>query len=316
MTDTAYRIPRHSVGLTIFLLMAGATLGAVWGLFLSSFVATASLAAGGPLALLIAGPLLFAIYGVGTTYIVFGAPLWALFGGMWFAASSSRDTGSAATQMGVTFFSKSHPINQATQQMAQQLDLPPVRYVGWFGSDDVNAFAMGTSNRYALVAVSKGAIENLSQEQLDAVIAHELGHIASNDMERMTYALGVRESLTFFLIFRGLKKFARWVFTPLSELELLRFSRAREFTADAISAHLTSSEAMISVLETLKGAKLEPQPHNQAFVMMAALGDNTLFSTHPSLDDRINALRALPVSTSVQQPDQETSVPSPQPISS
>ncbi|MBD3755613.1 MAG: M48 family metalloprotease, partial [Gammaproteobacteria bacterium] len=131
-----------------------------------------------------------------------------------------------------------------------------------------------------------------------------------------TYALGVRESLTFFLIFRGLKKFARWVFTPLSELELLRFSRAREFTADAISAHLTSSKAMISVLETLKGAKLEPQPHNQAFVMMAALGDNTLFSTHPSLDDRINALRALPVSTSVQQPDQETSVPSPQPISS
>jgi len=316
MTDTTYSIPQHSLASTIFLLVLGAELGAIWGLFLAFIGSTAAVAAGGPLALLIAAPLLFAVYGVGTMYVIFGAPLWALLGGAWFATESSGDTGFAARRAGVTLFSDSHPINQTAQRMAGELNLPPIPFVGWFDSGDINAFAMGTGNRNALIAISKGAIDKLTGVQVDAVIAHELGHVASNDMQRMTYALGIQESLTWFLIFRGLKKIARWVFTPLSELELLRFSRKREFTADAISAHLTSTDAMISVLETLKSAKTAPKTHNQATVMMSALGDNTWLSTHPSLDDRINALRALSVATPVDRTDIETSASSPQPISS
>ncbi|WP_298966445.1 M48 family metalloprotease [uncultured Roseibium sp.] len=301
MTDTNWHIPKHSVALTIFLLALGAEIGALWGLFLAFLGATATLAAGGPLALLLAGPLLLATHGVGTVYVVFGVPAWALVAGTTFAIESSGDTGTTAKRLGVTFVSESHPINQTVQRMASELNLPPIPYVGWFDSDDINAFAMGTAHYNSLIAVSKGAIETLSREQINAVIAHELGHIASNDMQRMTYALGVRDSLTWFLIKRGFKKFARWVFTPLSELELLRFSRQREFTADAISAHLTSPEAMISVLETLKGAEIEPQTHHQPTVMMSASFDGSWLSTHPPLDTRIAALLEFTAPTSKTQ---------------
>jgi len=291
MTTKEYKVPRHSVAATIFLLVLGAEIGALWGLFLAFIGATAALTAGGPLALLIAGPLILAVYGVGTLYIVFGVPIWALLGGSMFAVRASGERGSPSQAMGVTFWSESHPINQVTQRMAHELSLPKIPYVGWFNSDDINAFAMGTTPHNALVALSKGAIDKLSKPELDAVIAHELGHIASNDMARMTYALGIRDSLTWFLIFRGLKKIARWFFTPFSELELLRFSRNREFTADAISAHLTSPEAMISVLEKLKGADIAPQTHHQPTVMLSASFDGSWLSTHPPLNARIAALQ-------------------------
>lgn len=293
MTEATYTVPRHSVAATVLILVIGATIGAVWGLILAFISGTAMVTAGGPLALLIAGPLLFAVFGLSTTWVVIGTPLWALIGGGIFATQASGDMGSAARILGVTFFTDEHPITQATQWMAKQLGLPPVRFVGWYDADEINAFAMGTSQDYALIAVSKGAIDNLSKEQLDAVLAHELGHVASNDMARMTYARGVREALTFFLLFQGLKKFARWVFTPFSELELLRFSRQREFTADEISAHLTSPDAMISVLESLKASAVKTPTDDWTMIKMAALGGDSWLSTHPPLDARIQALKAL-----------------------
>ena len=310
MTETDYRVPSHSVAGTIIILILGAELGALWGLVLAFVGSVAMTAAGGPLALLIAAPLLFAVYGVGTMYVVFGAPLWAFLGGSWFAVESSGDTGFAAKEMGVTFFPESHPIAQTAQRMAQELGLPPIRYVGWYNADEINAFAMGVAQDNALVAVSKGAVEKLSRAQLDAVIGHELGHVASNDMSRMTWARGIREALTCFLFFRGLKKLARWVFTPLSELELLRFSRAREFTADATAAHLTSAEAMISALKALDVRQAETKDDDFAMVKMAALGDSSWFSTHPPLQARIEALEALPAQSPAPETAlQETALP-------
>ncbi|PTW61693.1 heat shock protein HtpX [Breoghania corrubedonensis] len=303
MTDAAYSVPQHPIAPTVLLLTAGAALGAVWGLFLAFVGSTVMAAAGGPLALLIAAPLLFAVYGLGMMYVIIGVPLWGLLGGFMFGALASGKEGSAARDLGLTFFPESHPIAQTTQRMAKQLGLPPVAFIGWYNADDVNAFAMGVTQDDALIAVSQGAVEQLSKDQLDAVLAHELGHVASNDMARMTYARGVREALTFFLLFRGLKKLARWIFTPLSELELLRFSRAREFTADAISAHLTSPYAMISVLEALKDGKEEPRSDDRAMIMFAALGRDSWLSTHPPLEARIEALRASPSTPITRKPD-------------
>jgi heat shock protein HtpX len=293
MTDAGYSIPRHPVGSTAFILIVGAAFGALMVLVFTFFAATIGMAAGGPRVVLVFGPILLAIFGFGAVYVLVGVPVWALIGGLLFAARAASGGASPVVRAkGVTFFPESHPIHQTTQRMAAELGLPPIRHVGWYDAEFINAFAMGTKPDNALIAFSRGAVEKLSRDQLDAVIGHELGHVASNDMARMTYALGIREALSFFLVFQGLKKLARWIFTPLSELELLRFSRMREFTADAIGAHLTSPDAMISVLETLKRSKGEPGDDDLATVRMFAFGDRTWLSTHPPLEDRIAALKA------------------------
>lgn len=250
--------------------------------------------ASGPLAWFVYGPALVASYALAAAVGIYAIPLWTVVGGQLFAARASGTRGSAARQMGVTFFSDTHPISITTQHLAERMGLPPIRYIGWFPNEEINAFAMGNSRRNALIAVSKGAVERLTKHELSAVIAHELGHVASKDMARMTHARSLQEALTFFLIFRGLKQFARWVFTPLSELEILRMSRAREFTADRISAIMLGPESMISALERLREEKIRPRTHGHANVLMwSGFKGGGLFSTHPPLERRIARLRAL-----------------------
>jgi heat shock protein HtpX len=249
------------------------------------------IASGGPLAMMVLLPPLVATYGLTAALGVVVLPLWSMTGASFFASRASGQTGSAAKQMGVTFFSETHPISKVTQALAARMGLPPIAYIGWFPNEDINAFAMGNSQKNALVAVSKGAVERLTKHQLIAVIAHELGHVSSNDMARMTHAIGTQQALTFFLIFRGLKSFARWVFTPLSELEILRMSRAREFTADRIAAVMIGAEHMASALERLKEDTAQVPRSDMAKVMMwSGFKGGNLLSTHPSLDDRIAAL--------------------------
>lgn len=148
------------------------------------------------------------------------------------------------------------------------MGLPKIGYVGWYPAEDINAFAMGTRPCDAVIVASKGAVERLTRKQLIAVLAHELGHVASNDMARMTYARGLQRALTFFLVFRGLQQAARWIFTPLSELEILRMSRAREFTADRISAMVIGIDGMISALEKFLKEENQPQKNEYSNVMM------------------------------------------------
>lgn len=291
---TRYKPPVYSIALTVIILTVGAVIGALWG---------ATLVFGGNLFYLgLKHPIMFtlllapafATFAVSIMWVLIITPLWAIIGGYLFAGASAGKGGGAARALGVTFFSDGHPISQVTHSMTDYLEIAPVRFIGWYPSDDINAFAMGTDAENAMIGLSRGAVEKLSKRQLEAVIAHELGHVASNDMARMTYARGLRNALTFFLIFQGLKRLARWVFTPLSELELLRFSRAREFTADAISAHLTSPEAMISVLTELQNQKVKAQTKGLATAMMSAgFVKRSWLSTHPPLEDRIAALGAI-----------------------
>ena len=239
-------------------------------------------------------PLVVTSAGMSLLFVLVGTPLWAILGGAFFAGLANGKGGSVASHFGVKFFSDGHPIFQTTQDMAARLGLPPVKWVGWYDADDINAFTSGTGAKDTLIAFSKGAVERLSKDRFDAVVGHELGHIASNDVARMGYAEGVQDAMSFYLLFRGLRKFARWVFTPLSELELLRFSRKREFSADAIAARLTSPDAMIGALESLRDQETPVQTKGvPAQMLYAGFSTGDIFSTHPPIEARIAALEAL-----------------------
>jgi heat shock protein HtpX len=296
MTEKVPELPSYPVWPTILVMTFLALVGGfIW--WAATFAGSAAfIASGGPFAWFSMGPPLISAFGFAGSMGLMGLPLWTWAVGDHFADRAGGKTGSAAREMGVTFFSDTHPIAKVTQALAQRMGLPPVAHIGWFTNDDINAFAMGTSRDNALIAVSKGAVERLTKHQLIAVLAHELGHVASNDMARMTYARGAQEGLTFFLVWRGLKNFARWIFTPLSELELLRMSRAREYTADHIAAIMIGPEHMISALERLRGETIQPPKHGLANVMLwTGLRPGGILDTHPSIDQRIARLGERPL---------------------
>ncbi|MBG21329.1 MAG: hypothetical protein CML31_15485 [Rhizobiales bacterium] len=285
-------LPRHPVWPTMlfmtFLALVGAiiwwaaTLGVNAGIVISS----------GPFAWVTGGPALIAAYTMVGLVGAVAVPVWSLGAGLICADHACGAHGSTASTMNITFFSDTHPINKVTQALAERMGLPKVPHVGWYPAEEINAFAMGTSPNNALVALSKGAIERLTKQELIAIIGHELGHVVSGDMARMTLARNVQEGLSFFLLLRGLKTFVRWVFTPLSELELLRMSRAREYVADEISAIMLGSHHMIAALERLRDETLKPEPGRLANVMMwTGFVGPELLSTHPPLERRIERLR-------------------------
>jgi len=291
MTASNPDLPRHPLWPTVIILMIGAAVGALIGFMISFSSSVAAAASTGPAGWFTLGPLVIATFSAAAPFVLIGTPLWAVAGGRLFAGMACGKRGLAGT-MGVTFFSETHDISKVTQRLAEHMGLPPIAYIGWFPNEEINAFAMGTNPQNTLIALSKGAIERLSKKELIAVIGHELGHVASNDMARMAHAKGIQNALTFFLIFNGFKRIARWIFTPFSELELLRFSRAREFTADRISAMFLGPENMISALERLREEDIQPVTHGHANVLMwAGFSRGTVFSTHPTLEDRITRLR-------------------------
>ena len=142
--------------------------------------------------------------------------------------------------------------SEGRKELSKELGITPPKFVGWYPAENINAFAMGTNPDNTLVAFTQPAIETLTKEELDAIMAHELAHIANNDMKRMAIAYGAQEALTFFLVFRGFKRIAKWAFSPLTELEILRLSRKREYEADKIGGQLTSPEDMAAALQRIK----------------------------------------------------------------
>ena len=179
-----------------------------------------------------------------------------------------------------------------------------------------NAFATGAFRDSALVAVSTGLLESMSREEVEAVLGHEIGHVANGDMVTLTLIQGVVNTFVIFLsraigyiVDRVILKNDRgqgigfFVTVMVSQLVLgvfasmivAWFSRRREFRADAASAHLLGSpQPMVNALSRLGG--LQPGALPQA---MAASGISpspsalsALFSTHPPLEQRIAALQA------------------------
>jgi heat shock protein HtpX len=183
--------------------------------------------------------------------------------------------------------------------------------VGYYHSNEINAFATGATRNSSLVAVSSGLIENMQEHEVEGVIGHEVGHIANGDMVTMTLLQGVVNSFVMFLsriiafVFvsdkkRGVSWMAFFVIQMTIEMVLMvlgsvvisYFSRRREYRADAYSAKLVGKSKMISALKVLQ-QKFEPIEDHGAFkTMQIASGDSWfgLFSTHPKLSKRIKAL--------------------------
>ena len=206
------------------------------------------------------------------------------------------------------------------QAQAAGIGMPEV---GIFNSPEPNAFATGARRDASLVAVSTGLLERMNQNEAEAVLGHEITHIANGDMVTLTLIQGVVNTFVIFLsrilgdivdrtLFgRGrdgeersegngpayfiLVIVFQLVLGFLANLIVLWFSRYREFRADRGGASLSGRENMIAALERLKEAH-EPLP--QQFAAFGIAGDKSklakLFMSHPPLDERIAALRALP----------------------
>lgn len=189
--------------------------------------------------------------------------------------------------------------------------------VAIYDAPEVNAFATGMSRNKALVAVSSGLLRKMNQAEAEAVLAHEVSHVANGDMVTMTLLQGVLNTFVIFLsrvvgffvdrvVFRneqgaGLGFFltslvAQIVFGILATIIVHWFSRRREFRADAGGAELAGRDKMVSALEKLR-ATYEPSelPKQLSAFGIAGLGAEglkRLFMTHPPLEERINALKA------------------------
>jgi heat shock protein HtpX len=168
----------------------------------------------------------------------------------------------------------------------------------------------------ALVAVSTGLLRRMDQKSIEAVLGHEVSHVANGDMVTLTLIQGVVNTFVIFFsriignivdrtVFRNEdgRGPAYFVSVLVSELVLgilasvivLWFSRQREFRADQGGARLAGRESMISALENLKAAHQPLPAHLSAFGIAsggAAQGLKRLFMSHPPLDERIAALRA------------------------
>jgi heat shock protein HtpX len=188
--------------------------------------------------------------------------------------------------------------------------------VGVFDSPDMNAFATGARRNSALVAVSTGLLNAMSQREAEAVLAHEISHVANGDMVTLTLIQGVVNTFVIFIsrvightVDRVVFKTERgngpafWITVMITELVLgivatmivMWFSRYREFRADRGGATLAGRESMISALERLRQRHSAPLPDKlAAFGINGGIGGGLkrLFMTHPPLDERIAALRA------------------------
>lgn len=207
--------------------------------------------------------------------------------------------------------------------LAKKAGLPKMPEVGIYKSPELNAFATGPSRKNSLVAVSTGLIQRMDKKEVDAVIGHEITHVANGDMVTMTLLQGVINAFVMFLArvlaFLVSKLFSKdrdsdaspflyqiivfgleIVFMVLGSLVVASFSRYREYRADAGGARLVSPAAMIAALEALKrNLKIADPKQNQeainAFKISQTKGNSFLqwFSSHPPLDDRIARLRKL-----------------------
>jgi heat shock protein HtpX len=178
-----------------------------------------------------------------------------------------------------------------------------------------NAFATGAFKNSALVAVSTGLLESMTQEEVEAVVAHEVAHVANGDMVTMTLIQGVVNTFVVFLSRlvgyavdkqlnkdgngQGIGYFAtslicQIVFGILASMIVAWFSRQREFRADAGAAdYMGQPNSMISALSRLGGLAPGKLPQNiQASGISDRPGFLALFSTHPPIEDRIAALRS------------------------
>ncbi len=187
--------------------------------------------------------------------------------------------------------------------------------VAIFDSPDPNAFATGANRNNALVAVSTGLLQHMSQDEVEAVLAHEVSHVANGDMVTLALIQGVVNTFVIFLsrvighlVDRVVFKTERghgpafWITAIAAEMVLgilasiivMWFSRRREYRADAGGASLAGRHKMVSALERLQASVNQPHLPDQLAAFGISGGGSKfsdLFRSHPRLEDRIQALR-------------------------
>jgi heat shock protein HtpX len=204
----------------------------------------------------------------------------------------------------------------AVKRLAEQarIGMPEV---GIFDSEEMNAFATGARRNAALVAVSSGLLRSMSRTQVEAVLGHEISHVANGDMVTLALLQGVLNTFVIFLarIIGGIvdravlrndrqesgigffiaTMVAQFVLGIIASMIVCWYSRRREFRADRGGADLAGTGSMIDALQMLKRSQGQPMPQQ-----LQAFGINTgseggwmrLFMTHPPLDERIAALKS------------------------
>jgi heat shock protein HtpX len=188
--------------------------------------------------------------------------------------------------------------------------------VAVFESDSPNAFATGMNKNKALVAVSTGLLRTMKRDEVEAVLGHEISHVANGDMITLSLIQGVVNTFVIFMsrivgyfVDRVILKneeghgigffmtniVAQIVFGILASMIVMWFSRKREYLADAGGAKLAGAGSMIAALESLQRGAIEPLPGQMKAFGIAGKpstsGLKLLFMTHPPLEDRIEALK-------------------------
>ncbi|AYD44265.1 MULTISPECIES: protease HtpX [Yersinia] len=209
---------------------------------------------------------------------------------------------------------------ETVRRQSQQVGIA-MPQVAIYQAPDINAFATGARRDASLVAVSTGLLQNMSRDEAEAVIAHEISHVANGDMVTMTLIQGIVNTFVIFIsrliaqvaagflsgdrdnegsssgnpmVYFAVSMVLELVFGILASIITMWFSRHREFHADAGSARLVGREKMIAALQRLK-TSYEPQ---EAGTLMAfcingkSKSFSELFMSHPPLDKRIEALRS------------------------
>ncbi|SES89445.1 heat shock protein HtpX [Nitrosomonas marina] len=248
--------------------------------------------------------LLFAaVFGFGGSFISLAMSKW----------TAKRLTGAQVIEMPRN--AQEHWLITTVQQQAKAagIGMPEVAI---YHAPDINAFATGMSKNDALVAVSTGLLNSMSQDEAEAVLAHEVSHVANGDMVTLALIQGVVNTFVIFIsrvightVDRVIFKTehghgpAFWITAIIAEIILgilatiivMWFSRQREYRADAGGASLAGREKMIAALQRLQMTAKQPHLPDQlaAFGIAGGLGSGlkSLFMSHPPLEDRIAALR-------------------------
>ncbi len=208
---------------------------------------------------------------------------------------------------------------ETVSRQAQQAGVA-MPQVAIYHAPDINAFATGARRDASLIAVSTGLLQNMSRDEAEAVLAHEMAHIANGDMVTMTLLQGVVNTFVIFIsriiaqiaagfmsgdregeessngnpfVFFAVSMVLELVFGILASIITMWFSRHREFHADAGSAKLVGREKMIAALQRLKTSYEPQEPGNMAAFCINGKNKSLseMFMSHPPLDKRIEALR-------------------------
>ncbi|OOZ16809.1 zinc metalloprotease HtpX [Solemya velum gill symbiont] len=237
--------------------------------------------------------------------IGFGGSFFSLFMSKWLAKRSMSvqiiETPSGQAEQWL--------VDTVTRQAQQAgIGMPEV---GIFNSPAPNAFATGANRNNSLVAVSTGLLENMNRDEVEAVLAHEVTHVANGDMVTLTLIQGIVNSFVIFfsrvvghlvdrVVFKTERGYgpgyyigsivAQIIFSLLASMIVMWFSRRREFRADAGGAALAGRHKMIAALRRLQTAH-DPEPLPDEMAAFGISGKvKSLFSSHPPLDERIIAL--------------------------